>query len=104
MEVFTTFHVKAATFMVSLFLMWSCGMFLLKGLPPQYAFYLITIFFGLDDPVLYTVIELVPGMIKVQKVWLGALELPNKKITNEHILAWCQMKLVPDGARDILVC
>ncbi|XP_045110471.1 uncharacterized protein LOC123504190 [Portunus trituberculatus] len=56
-----------------------------------------------DDPVLYTVIELVPGMIKVQKVWLGALELPNKKITNEHILAWCQMKLVPDGARDILI-
>ncbi|XP_063872524.1 uncharacterized protein LOC135106972 [Scylla paramamosain] len=56
-----------------------------------------------DDPVLYTVMELVPGMMKVQKVWLGALELPDKKIASEYIFAWCQMKLVPDGARDILI-
>lgn len=56
-----------------------------------------------DDPVLYTVMELVPGMIKVQKVWLGALELPNNRSAASHILNWCQTKLVPDGARDILI-
>lgn len=59
--------------------------------------------FLLDDPVLYTVMELVPGMIKVRSVWLGALELPNNRSAASHILDWCQTKLVPDGARDILV-
>lgn len=47
--------------------------------------------------------ELVPGMVKVQKVWIGYCDLPSREMAGEHIIAWCREKSVPDGARDILV-
>lgn len=56
-----------------------------------------------DDPVHYSVTELVPGMVKVQRVWIGFYDQPSREIAAEHIFAWCHEKSVPDGARDILV-
>lgn len=56
-----------------------------------------------DYPVRYTVLELVPGIFKIQRVWIGLYDQPSNKVATEHILAWCKEKLVPDGARDILV-
>lgn len=56
-----------------------------------------------EDPVRYTVMELVPGMLKIQRVWIGSFDRPSSEVATKLILAWCQEKLVPDGARDILV-
>lgn len=56
-----------------------------------------------DDPVHYTVTELVPGMVKVNRVWVGFHDYSCNEEAAEYINAWCQEKMVPDGAREILV-
>ncbi|KAK7073515.1 hypothetical protein SK128_024688 [Halocaridina rubra] len=57
-----------------------------------------------NEKVHFKLDEIYPGVSKVSKMWIGPEKIENVSKAVALINEWCKKNLVPDGAREILVC